>query len=107
MRGLRLLGVIALAAIATGCKNQPAGPILVHGMNVNGYVFDYELNSPSSIQADSRDVHINTGNTQIEVIDGTLRVDGRSYGAVKPKDRISVDGSKVGVNGEQRTSTGK
>jgi len=71
-------------------------------MNINGYEFDYELNSPNSIQADSRDVHISTGKTKIDVIEGTLRVDGRSYGVVKQKDRISVDGDKVSVNGEVR-----
>jgi hypothetical protein len=88
--------------VATGCNNQPAGPILVRGMNVNGYEFDYEHVAPSSIQADSNNLTITAGKSQIAVTDGKLRVDERSYGVVKPKDRISVIGGKVSVNGEER-----
>jgi len=102
MQGLQSFAVIALVVVATGCNSQPNGSILVRGMGVNGYEFDYEMTSPSSIQADSREVHISTGKRRIEVIEGTLRVDGRSYGVVKQKDRISVDGDKVSVNGEAR-----
>jgi hypothetical protein len=69
-------------------------------MNINGYEFDYEMRSPSSIQADSRDGHISSGKTKIEVVEGKLRVDGRSFGLVRQNDRISVDGDKVSVNGE-------
>ena len=83
---------------------QPAEPIAVRGMNVNGYEFDYELVSPSSILADSRDVHLSTGKTHIDIVEGKLSVDGRSYGSVKPKDHISVEGGKVSVNGEVRSA---
>ncbi len=31
-----------------------------------------------------------------------LRVDGRSYGVVKQKDRVSVEGEKGSVSGEVR-----
>ena len=47
-------------------------------------------------------MHISTGKRRIEVIEGTLRVDGRSYGVVKQNDHISVDGDNVSVNGEVR-----
>jgi hypothetical protein len=71
-------------------------------MNINGYEFDYELVEPSSIQADSKDLSVTAGKRQIAVTDGKLRVDGRTYGVVKPKDRISTIGGKVSVNGEER-----
>jgi hypothetical protein len=100
MRGCRSFAVVAMI-VATGCKDQQPGPVLVRGMNINDYEFDYE-GFPQTIQADAGDVHISTGKTQIEVVDRTLRVDGRSYGWIKPKDRVSVDGDKVSVNGEVR-----
>ena len=92
---------ISLMTVAIGCHERQAGPLHVRGMNVNGYEFDYD-NLPNSIQADSRDVHIAAGTTRIDVVEGTLRVEGRSYGAVKPKDCISVVGGTVSVNGEAR-----
>jgi hypothetical protein len=102
MRAFRSVAILATMLVATGCNNQPAGPLVVRGMNVNGYEFDYEYVAPGSIQADSKDVSISAGKNQIAVTDGKLRVDGRSYGVVKPKDRISVIGGKVSVNGEER-----
>lgn len=101
MRCSRSFVVIALMTVATGCHEKQAGPLHVRGMNVNGYEFDYD-NLPNSIQADAEDLRISAGKTQIEVIEGILRVDGRSYGAVKPKDRVSVLGGNVSVNGETR-----
>jgi hypothetical protein len=102
MRRPRSFRVIAIVILATGCNSQQTDAILIRGMNINGYEFDYEMRSPSSIQADSRAVHISGGKTKIEVVEGKLRVDGRSFGLVKQNDRISVDGDKVSVNGEAR-----
>ncbi len=102
MRRPRSFGAIAIVILATGCNSQQTDAVLIRGMNINGYEFDYEMRSPSSIQADSRDVHISSGKTKIEVVDGKLRVDGRSFGLVKQNDRMSVDGDKVSVNGEAR-----
>jgi hypothetical protein len=89
--------------VANGCNEGPSDAILLRDANINGYVFDYEVRSPTSIQVDAGNVRIRTGQTQIEVVDGTLRVDGRSFGAVKPKDHISVEKGKVSVNGDVRT----
>ena len=102
MRSFRPVGIVATLLLATGCNNQPATPLVVRGMNINGYEFEYEFATASSIQADSKDLSITAGKLQIAVTDSKLQVDGRSYGAVKPKDRISVIGSKVSVNGEER-----
>jgi hypothetical protein len=102
MRVLQWLCVWTLLMVWAGCQPESGKAILVRGMNVNGYEFDYELTSPSSIQADSRDVQIRSGKILIEVVEGKLRVDGRSYGAVKQKDRIAVEGDRVSVNGEVR-----
>jgi len=102
MQSFRPVAILATIMVAAGCNNQPAGEIFVRGMDVNGYEFDYELVTPSSIQADSEQVLITAGKNQIAVTDGKLRVDGRSYGVVKPKDRISVIGGKVSVNGDER-----
>jgi len=66
MRSVRSLGVLAaILLVAAGCNNQPAGPVVVHGMNVNEYEFDYELVSPSSIRTDSQVLSISTGKNQI------------------------------------------
>ena len=46
MQGLQSFAVIALVVVATGCNNQPNGSILIRGMGVNGYEFDYEMTSP-------------------------------------------------------------
>jgi phage baseplate assembly protein gpV len=73
-------------------------------MEVNGFVFDYDMTSPSSTLAGESGLAINTGKTTIQVADGKLSVDGRYYGTVKVKDRIAVLGGKVSVNGEERTS---
>jgi hypothetical protein len=45
---------------------------------------------------------ISTGEVQIRVAAGKLRVHAWPYGAVRPKDRIAVVGGKVSVNGEER-----
>ena len=102
MRSFQLVGILATMLVATGCNKQPAGPIFIRGMNVNGYEFDYELTRPSSIQADSKGLRITAGKVEIAVADEKLLVDGRSYGVVKPKDHISVIGGKVSVNNEER-----
>jgi hypothetical protein len=103
MRSSRNLGVLAaMLLVAAGCNNQPAGPVVVQGMKVNEYEFDYELVSPSSIRADAQVLSISTGQNQIGITDGKLSVDVRPYDMVKPKDRISVVGGKVSVNGQER-----
>ncbi|HWB08464.1 MAG TPA: hypothetical protein VG826_04540 [Pirellulales bacterium] len=101
MQPFRSMVIVVLMTVSLGCQDQPTGPLHVRGMNVNGYEFDYD-HLPDSIQADAEDVRISAGKTQIEVVGGTLRVDGRSYGSVKPKDHISLVGTKVSVNGELR-----
>jgi hypothetical protein len=103
MRDSWLIGLAAVAlCLVLGCNNQPASPAVIRGMGVNGYEFDYEMRSPSSILADAQGLSIVSGKTQIRVADGKLSVNGRPHGAVRPKDRISVVGGKVSVNGEER-----
>jgi len=104
MRNVRSFAIVALLISVSGCQNQQTEPLVIRGMNVNGYVFDFE-NLPTSIQADSQDVRISTAKTQIEVIEGTLRIDGEPYGKVNTEDRISISGSKVSVNGIARKKT--
>lgn len=99
----RCVCVLALIlSIMTGCGGPRTGPLVVQGMTINGYDLEYEFAGPGSIQVDANSLMINTGKTTIAVADGKLRVDGRSYGAVKPKDRISTVGGTVTVNGEER-----
>lgn len=101
MRNVRSFAIVAMLISVSGCEDQKAGPLVIRGMNVNGYVFDFE-NLPTSIQADSEDVRISTARDQIEVVDGTLKINGEPYGKVNAEDRISISGDKVTVNGEAR-----
>lgn len=100
--GYPITWVLVLLLGTIGCNHQTSVPLVVHGMNVNGYEFDYELAEPSSIEADSASLRISSGKHRIEVVKGKLRVDDRPYGNVKTKDRISVVGGQVSVNGETR-----
>lgn len=103
MRIGRPVGIFAIIlSVISGCAERPAASFVVEGMNINGYDLEYEFTPPGSIQVDANSFTINTGKKTIAVADGKLRVDGRSYGAVKPKNRISTIGDKVKVNGEVR-----
>lgn len=104
MRNGRLAEVVVvlLAFGAGGCNSKPATPLVVRGVHVNDYEFDYELVPPLSIRADAQSVTITTGKEAIHVADGQLRVNGRPYGTVKSKDHIAVVGGEVTVNGEKR-----
>ena len=101
MRTFQSVAITTLLVSVWGCQDQQTVPLAVRGMIVNGYEFDFE-NLPTSIQADSQNVRIRTAETQIEVVDGALRIDGASYGKVKAQDRISVAGDKVSVNDTPR-----
>jgi hypothetical protein len=93
-------GALVLSAI--GCSREPAGPAIVHGMNVNGYEIEYELAPSSSILADATSLTISAGKTTIRIADSKLNVDGKAFGTVKASDRITAVGGKVTVNGEER-----
>ncbi len=92
---------IMLAAVS-GCTSQPPPTAVVRGMNVNGYEFEYEFVPPLKMMADANSLSITSGKAEIRVADGKLWVDGKSFGPVKMKDKISVLGGKVNVNGEDR-----
>lgn len=96
-----LVSFIMLAAVS-GCTSQPPPPAVVRGMNVNGYDFDFEFAHPLKMMADANSVTITSGKGEIRVSDAKLWVDGKSFGPVKTKDKISVLGGKVTVNGEDR-----
>jgi hypothetical protein len=108
MRAFHTIGVVATMLLAAGgCNDQRSQAILVRGMHINGYEFDYELAAPTSIMAEAEAVSISTGTHQIVVDAGQrLHVDGRAYGEVQLKDRISILDGKVSVNGKERRPQG-
>ena len=89
----------ALAASA-GCDSKTNVPVVYH-FETNDYKFEYD--------GQQKRVTIGAGLMRmlrypedIEVSGGRLRVGPREYGTVKRKDKISVVGGKVAVNGQDR-----
>ncbi len=93
---------IALLVNGVGRHSRSSAPAVITGLTVNGVDFEYERVPGMSIQADAQDLRIRSDKAVIEVSGGELRVNGRSFGRVRPRDRISVVGGKVTVNGEER-----
>jgi len=106
IRGLFRFLVVASLVFAGGCGTKSATPPVVHGLTVNGFELEYELVPPLSITADANSLAISTGKGQIRVAEGKLWVHNRDYGTVQTKDRISVIGESVTVNGRAREPSG-
>jgi hypothetical protein len=100
IRHWTLVGSLAILSGLAGCGSKTSGPV-VYRFQTNDYQFEYD--------GEQKRTTIGPGLMRmvrypddIEVSTGSLRVGPRDYGAVALKDRISVVGGKVTVNGQER-----
>ena len=95
-----LFAMLAIVAGATGCDSKPATPV-VYPLESGDYSFEVD-GDQKKVTTGTGFVRIVRSPEDIEVSNGTLRVGPRDYGAVARKDKISVVGGKVAVNGQER-----
>jgi hypothetical protein len=62
------------------------------------------INSQTSSQSSTSSSKINVNGRQVEVVNGDLRINGRSYGQVKSGDKVLIAAKGVQVNGKERGS---
>jgi hypothetical protein len=102
-----MMRVFALAAAAAGLSvgcSKSGTPI--DAQNDPGITI--QLPGPSTIKVGRLvDARFNEPNYGIEIKDRELHINGKNYGALRPGDRVIVEGlDAVSVNGEKRTPAG-
>jgi hypothetical protein len=95
-------GLLLIAIAASGGCDSDGSRAAVYQLRTNDYELEFDgLQKRTTDRVGAfRMVRIPE---DIEVIEGRLKVGPRDYGAVQLKDKISVVGRKVAVNGQERT----
>ena len=96
-----LLTLISFAA-SGGCGSKPPGSG-VYQFETNDYKMEYDGQQKRTTIGPGF-IRMVRHPEDIAVTEGVLRVGGRDYGPVAIKDKISVVGGKVAVNGQERKS---
>ena len=97
-----ILAGLLLAAL--GCGPRPDRAV-VYTIRTNDYEVEFDGQQKRATIGE-RAFRIVRLPEDIRVADGMLTVGPRDYGAVQVKDRITVVGGKVAVNGRERTPSG-
>jgi hypothetical protein len=96
------IGSSGFLLAGAGCNSHVPDATLVTSIEFNGINIEYELAPPQNIMVDANSITISTSKAEIRLSDGNLNVSGKSFGSVKTKDKISVLGGRVLINGKDR-----
>ena len=102
--GIRAALLLAFLAGSGGCGWQADRPV-VYQIRTNDYVIEFDGQQKKATIGEGVFLIVRIPE-DIRVVEGALRVGDREYGAVKLKDRISVVGGKVAINGQERKPSG-
>jgi hypothetical protein len=103
-RGTCIGLILSIIVACGGCGSDVDRPV-VYKIQTNDYEVEFDGQQKKATIAVGAFLIVRIPE-DIRVVDGMLQVGPRDYGAVRLKDKISVVGGKVAVNGRERTPSG-
>jgi len=108
--GLMIRGSFAVLLVwplvfSAGCGSKPE-QAPVYQIKTNDYELEFDGQQKKATFGDGHFLIVRDYSEDIRVAEGRLSVGKTNYGAVRIKDRISVVGGKVSVNGLERKPSG-
>jgi hypothetical protein len=96
--------VLLLAAGSGGCGWRSEATV-VHVIKTGDYEVEFDGQQKRATLAAGHFLIVRDSG-DIGVFEGNLWVGNRNYGTVRPKDKISVVGGTISVNGQKRSPSG-
>ena len=96
--------LISTVVGSAGCRSEPDGSF-VYQIKMKDYDVEFDGHQKKATIAEDHFLIVRIPE-DIRVSEGTLQVGRREYGEVHARDKISVVGGKVSVNGRERKPLG-
>ena len=103
-RGICAGVLLTILASYGGCGSGGDRPV-VYQLRTNDYEIEFDGQQKKATIGAGAVLIVRTPE-DIRVVEGLLQVGPRDYGTVQLKDKISVVGGKVAVNGRERSPSG-